>query len=161
MRNNTIESMVIKLEGYIKRAENNVKYLALVLPVLVQWEGKKITKRLQTKLNKELPELRLYLNYQYGSHRLTIYHDHGTNDPITFYLSRNSDVFNTKEFEKENVSMYHEKDRLKEYIKARNEIKQWSARYGEIVTQLCELKNDMKPFGCEYLIEWEELRYVS
>lgn len=160
MNDQTAKMMNEKLTEYIKENAAVAYVYELVAPILAEWEGKKITKRLQTKMEKAMPgDFHVYISNNYSFIKLCV--SKGRRN-IQFYLCNTSSdkIFYMDYFNKNNPGLDDIVNRINKYTEGITHTEEWANEYARIRTEAQALKEKMEKYGCQYLIDWQDMRYT-
>lgn len=144
-----------EIQNRIKNAKTSVEILDRIEPIMAMFEGKKITKRIETKLKTLFPEYRIYYYFQYGMYKLDIsYNGCGLN----LLLAYESDpTFTMEKYLKHNIGYYLNKERLEKYREGQHLADEWYVRYTELSDAIKQLRKDMSKYNCEYIVKWDTM----
>jgi hypothetical protein len=141
----------------IENAKANVAIYNLILPILEPFDGKKITKRMNTKVNEALTAL--YTNYtswydvSYGMFYINI---RGRKHEMRILLGyASTPIFNFQEFKNRNQGYSLDNKRLIKYEQAIPKIAEWEQKINAIKAQVKELKGEIEGYGCQYYFDWD------
>jgi hypothetical protein len=154
------EQIVDKIQEYIKSLKADYFIYHTALPVLREWEGKQITKRLVTKMKTVFPEdfvIYLTMDFPYGK---LIFRKGRREKIFDLCVVPGNKTFDLTYFFDHNKE-YDYLDKIKKYEEGLRHIDEWIEKYETIVESVSGLKAEMKKYGCEYTIDWGELRFVQ
>lgn len=121
--NSTVHAQVnVILESVTKQMESYILYtkiLGIIELILQKFEGKRITKRIETAIQEALPSYTLYYGHPYLWYTLQVWDKNITFDQRMNLNLGYNDTFSMEEFKKNNTSYYLDADRhtqLKKYI---------------------------------------------
>lgn len=121
--NTTVQAQVNQvLEAIGKQMESykfHMEILAIIEPVLKTFEGKKITKRIETAIQAALPTYTLYYGHPYSWYTLQLWNKNINFDQRINLNLGYDDIFSMEAFIKSNQCYYLDAERyteLKEYI---------------------------------------------
>lgn len=156
------------LQDNIERCKFNLATMAIIEETLKPFEGKQITKRIETALKKALPDLLVTFEKMYSNFSLKIYKwegnvkskhgmylnlgyhsgsTYGDHDPLK------NGVFNLESFKSSAIGYYLDKERLEKYTKALRKVKQWVKIAEQIKNGYDDLKDDMEKLECNYILD--------
>jgi hypothetical protein len=140
-----------KISARIKTAKEQLKVINTIIPVLRAFEGKKITKRIATAIQKELPGYHVRYRPDYGMYHIDITsNDHLSMSVLIGYASMPRIIMtNVMDY----VKCYTlEEDRIRSYERALDKVSGFVARHNRIVKEHNELYNEMSEFEIQYYI---------
>lgn len=148
-----------KLKERISYLEGSVAICTFVYPILREYHGKKITRRMFNKVKEALEFSHLsnitpYYSKQYDMFHLkfnwydenNIYHQHSIHLGSNFF---NNHIFDANDKLNDETIESWKKDIVKLY-ESFNKIKEWEDRYKNIQNELKEFKKDLRNHKCEY-----------
>jgi len=153
----TVEQVAEKINARIYTAEQNLLWINTVLDVLKKFEGKKITKRIETAL-KARPEMKgliIYYGVDYGQYRLSIWgNGRGYNDRFTLTIDNKPGQWrngcDTVDLErvKENAKCYTlEEGRIKEMKAGLESVPELVERWNKGLDELQHVHKNAKEYG--------------
>jgi len=154
------KKMENKIKEYMDNAQAEAYMINLLDPALSTWEGKQVTKRLITRLRLYIPEdFTLYIrNTYYG---IELYIGRGNkNMSVRLCENRKDKTLRMEYVRKENARLYGLLDLYKTYADGKEHLDEWLEEYMKIRKDVVDLKAKMHKYGCEYLIDWSDLRYT-
>jgi len=152
----TIENMKKNITEYINNIKATSLIYSLTYPVLVEWEGKKITKRLVTKmLSVFSSDFHIYLKFEYGFTKLIISKNERM---VIFYIGDDRDkIFYMNYFLENNKGYEGSEEKIQKFTEALENIEKWHTKLEKIHNDVTSLKKEMGEYDCKYIIEWDKL----
>ena len=154
------EELKTKLKEYMDNIEATTYMFNFLDPSLASWNGKLITKRLIDRLRLTISgDFNLYIRKGWNGLELTMAKGNKT---LTLRLSdgQKRQTLNMDYVRKQNERYYTQLDTYVKYRNAVEHTDEWFDEYMKIRQDVVALKNKMKEFECEYLIDWSDLRYT-
>ena len=154
------EYMTTKLNEYIAHSESSAYLYQLVLPVLLTWEGKQVSKRLATAVQNYVgPDYSVYVRAGYGND-MDLHIRRGNKSLEIRVCAINNKKFSMEYFKEHNVYLEKHAENFRKYTEALNHIDEWYAKYEVIKQQVIDLKKEAGVFGCEYIMDFD-MRYTG
>ena len=143
------------IDDRILLIKRNNDVMNKVMPILVKWEGKQVTKRLITKLEEELTDFHFYLHKGYfyyelgvskGSFRMTI-----NLCPI------DNKKFSMESFKEQNIYLLNISKDYDKLVEGKTHVTEWVEKIKKIKKMKEELEKEMGLFNCQYLISVNQI----
>ena len=151
--NTPIEKLLDRIEG----VKANIAIYNIILPALEPFDGKKITKRMNTKINDAIttfyPNYTVWYDVSYGMFHINI---RGGKHEMRILLGYHSTpIFNFQEFKNRNRGYSLDNKSLIKYEQAIPKIAEWEQKINELKKQVKELKAEIGNYDCQYYFDWD------
>lgn len=147
---NTINTVKEAIQEQIKIKQDNLKILDAIEPVLKSFDGKTISKRIETAIKKALPEYTVYYGKSYSWYEVRIWGNGIKYDnSITLNLGylRDTDTLNFDWFVKNNKFLYLEKERMDILVAVSDDsLHELNTKYEEYLSIKEQFKNFISEF---------------
>ena len=153
---------MVKLLDRIENAKANIEVYNIVSPILATFDGKKITKRINTKVQEVFDNLyngyTTWYNFQYGMYNLNI--RKGKHEMRILLGYEATPIFNFQSWKENNKCFSLDAERLVKYEQAIPKMLEWEKEINNLKMQVKVLKEDIAEYGCEYYFDWD-WRYLG
>jgi hypothetical protein len=145
---NNVSDIIKAIEERQAIQKRAVDILSIIEPVLKSFDGKTISKRIETAIKKVLPEFTVYYGKSYSWYELKIWGngvDYQNNLSLNLGYTSTSDVFNFEWYVTNNQRSYLEKSRYEHLEVYRTDVEKLvnlSIRYEELLETISEFKKE-------------------
>ena len=151
------EKVLKEIQDRMFNYGKNLGYIMVLIKSLEKWEGKQITKRIETALNKEYKELRVILSKDYGMFHIYIYpakDNFNYDDKSSFLIGYSSDPYiNMERIKEYNTGYLSNQEDINKLTEAKKHYKRLVKVWNKTINKLKEINTEGKKYGLEYIIE--------
>ncbi len=144
-----------RLENYIKATEETIEIWEAIRPVIENFSGKKITKRLKTACQEVMPDWTIYYEAPhngFGSYKLSFWKK-TFQDQRVFYLAYQEEELSVDGVIKHNGWITFDKTRLEKYKEAMSRLDEFWSNILSIGVAVDVFESKLRSLECEYIFD--------